>query len=91
MTREQLGVHLREILVEARRGRRRDGSWQRALTWKPPHVAVDMAAADAVVTVAELRREPTNEVDPNAVEVWIDGRPVGYVEASEAAHLQTGV
>ena len=89
MTREQLGVHLRVILVEARRGRRRDGSWQRVLTWKPPHVAADLAAADAVARVAELRREPTNSADPNAVEVWIDGQPVGYVEAWEAAHLQT--
>lgn len=88
-TREQLGVHLRAILDEARRGRRLDGSWQWVMTWKPPHVAADQAAADVGATVAELQREPTNDVDPNAVQVVIDGRPVGYVGAWEAAHLQT--
>ncbi|WP_424447597.1 hypothetical protein [Microbacterium arborescens] len=89
MTREQLGAHLRDVLDEALRGRRLDGSWQRVMTWKPPHVAADQAAAEVGATVAELHREPTNDVDPNAVQVVIDGRPVGYIGTWEAVHMQT--
>jgi|GEM_PF-7134663 len=33
---------------------------------------------------AELRREPNNPYDPNALAVWIDGRQVGYISARMA-------
>lgn len=89
ISREQLGVHLRDALLHAHGRRRRDGSWQRVLTWKPPHVAADQAAADVGATEGVLRREPTNSADPNAVQVLIDGYPIGYLEAWQAAHLQT--
>lgn len=88
-TREQIGLHLRNALVQARGGRRQDGAWRRVLTWKPPHVVADQVAADIGADEAVLRREPCNSADPNAIQVMIDGQPIGYVEAWEAAHLQT--
>ncbi|WP_270242350.1 HIRAN domain-containing protein [Rothia kristinae] len=33
---------------------------------------------------AELRREPDNAHDPNALAVWIDGRHAGYISAAMA-------
>ncbi|MGW5051745.1 HIRAN domain-containing protein [Actinokineospora sp. NPDC004072] len=40
------------------------------------------------VTVAELRREPDNPYDANAVQVLIDGRVVGYLPRAAAAAYQ---
>jgi hypothetical protein len=40
-----------------------------------------------ISTNAELWREPDNAYDPNAVQVLIGGRPVGYLPRSEAGRL----
>ena len=34
-----------------------------------------------------LVREPTNEVDPNAVQVWARERHVGFIKAAQARTL----
>ena len=34
-----------------------------------------------------LVREPTNGFDPNAIQVWIDGKRVGYLPKGDAAEL----
>ena len=34
-----------------------------------------------------LVREPTNEYDQNAIQVWIDGKRVGYLPKGDAAKL----
>lgn len=34
-----------------------------------------------------LVREPTNEYDPSAIQVWIDGKRVGYLPKGDAAKL----
>ncbi len=36
---------------------------------------------------AEIRREPSNPFDTNAVAVWIDGRQVGYLSADDAVRV----
>lgn len=41
--------------------------------------------------VAELRPEPTNNFDPNAVAVLISGRQVGYLPKEQAAKLQSKI
>jgi HIRAN domain len=38
-------------------------------------------------TPVVLVREPTNAYDPNAVQVWIDGKRVGYIPKADAAKL----
>lgn len=38
-------------------------------------------------TPAVLVREPTNQNDPNAVAVWIEGRRVGYVPKKSSVAL----
>ena len=38
-------------------------------------------------TPVTLVREPTNRFDPNAVQVWIDGKVVGYIPKADAATL----
>jgi hypothetical protein len=39
------------------------------------------------VVEAELRREPDNEHDPQAVAVLLDGKKIGYVAAEDAAEV----
>jgi len=41
--------------------------------------------------VAELRPEPKNEFDPNAVAVLIQGRVVGHLPRAQAAKLQSKI
>ena len=36
----------------------------------------------------ELRPEPENEYDPNAVAVWVDGYQVGYVPRGSCSHVK---
>jgi hypothetical protein len=50
---------------------------------------IRQAPADArdaceIETLAELVPEPTNEFDPNAIEVWISGGRVGYIGRTDA-------
>lgn len=60
------------------------------LTWKQPHVVADQRAAahHSGIVIATLVREPDNPSDANAVQVRLDGVPIGYIEAHEAAHFQ---
>ena len=91
VSRDALGHLLGAAIQEAARKRSRHaGSWMRVLTWKNPHVAADRRAAETYsgIMLATLVREQDNAADANAVQVWIDGEPIGYVESSEAAHLQ---
>lgn len=36
---------------------------------------------------AVLVREPTNQYDPNAIQVWIDNKKVGYIPKNQNATL----
>ncbi len=36
---------------------------------------------------AQLKREPNNRFDANAVSIWIDGHRVGYLARQDAAEL----
>ncbi len=36
----------------------------------------------------QLKREPTNPYDPNAVQCLIDGKLVGYIDREDTLHLQ---
>ena len=36
---------------------------------------------------AELVREPENQYDPNAIQVWIEGRRVGYIPKKDNVAL----
>ena len=38
-------------------------------------------------TPVTLVREPTNRFDPNAIQVWIDGKVVGYIPKATNADL----
>lgn len=44
-------------------------------------------SAIAPGTDVMLVREPTNQYDPNAVAVWIDGKRIGYVPRKQNAGL----
>ena len=50
-------------------------------------ILVGFEASEAIInslevgTMVELRRESTNQVDPNAIQVFKDGNLVGYVAA----------
>lgn len=46
-----------------------------------------LVAALGVGTPVTLVREPTNQFDPNAVAVWVDGQKVGYVPKKQNAAL----
>lgn len=37
--------------------------------------------------VLDLLREPTNQHDPNAVQVWAHGQHVGYIKGTQAVDL----
>jgi len=44
---------------------------------------VALREAGEIETVAELVPEPSNQFDPNAVQVWINGGRVGYISKAE--------
>ena len=56
-------------------------------------VGMNYIKTEAVVAALQpghavmLVREPTNEHDPNAVAVWVDGRRVGYVPKKQNVAL----
>ena len=41
--------------------------------------------------IAELKPEPSNEFDANAVAVFVQGRQVGYLPKAQAAKLQLSI
>ncbi len=43
---------------------------------------------DFLTAVPELRPEPENEYDPNAIAVYSDGIQIGYVKKGSTAHLR---
>jgi len=43
---------------------------------------------DFLTAVPELRPEPENEYDPNAIAVYADGIQIGYVKKGSTAHLR---
>ena len=43
---------------------------------------------DFLTAVPELRPEPDNEYDPNAIAVYSDGIQIGYVKKGSTAHLR---
>lgn len=54
----------------------------------------EVVAALQTGAALTLRREPTNRFDPNAVQVCLDGKPIGYIPKSKnkelAARLDAG-
>jgi HIRAN domain len=49
--------------------------------------AVDIVAALQPGTIVTLVREPTNQYDPNAIAVWVEGKHVGYIPKKQNAVL----
>ena len=43
---------------------------------------------DFLTAVPELRPEPENEYDPNAIAVYSDGIQIGYIKKGSTAHLR---